>query len=153
MGLSTPSTSRQGSGRAMGSLWRDPDPLSLGDPDRPVSDAGHDVNSPAECLDVPAALQQPLRVIPALPQLRDRHLDRPGPGLPVPPPVPVTGVHPVGADLPIRCPAQLLDFGVHYPLREPLDHLAQKIGGRADARGSSNRTPGTGTMSLTATSF
>src|ERR1700730_810321 len=38
----------------MESLRRDLDPVSLGDPDRPVADAGHDVNSPAECLDVPA---------------------------------------------------------------------------------------------------
>jgi NAD(P)-dependent dehydrogenase (short-subunit alcohol dehydrogenase family) len=38
----------------MESLRRDLDPLSLGNPDRPVADAGHDVNSPAECLDVPA---------------------------------------------------------------------------------------------------
>jgi len=77
-----------------------------------------------------APLQQPLRVIRAFPQLGDRHLDGPRPGVPVPAPVAVTGVHPVWADLAIRRAAQLFHFGVHHPLREPLDHLPQQIRAR-----------------------
>ena len=47
-----------------------------------------------------AVLQEPREVRPG-PQLGDRQLDRPGPGVPLPPPVPVAGVHPVRRDLPV----------------------------------------------------
>ena len=77
-----------------------------------------------------APLQQPLRVIGPLAQLRDRQLHGPGPGVPLPPPVAVAGVHPLQAHLAIRRPAQALDLGVHHPLRKPLDHLPQQIRAR-----------------------
>jgi hypothetical protein len=47
----------------------------------------------------PASLQQPLREVAALPQPRDGQIDRPGPGVPTPAPVTVTGVAPLGAAL------------------------------------------------------
>jgi len=53
----------------------------------------------------PAAVLQEAPEVRPLAQLRDRQLDRPGPGIPLPP-VPVAGVHPVRRDLPvgqIRC--------------------------------------------------
>src|SRR5215469_3807641 len=76
------------------------------------------------------ALQQPLRVVAALPQLRHRQLDRPRTGVPLTPPVPVPGVHPLRGHLPVPGPAHLLDLGVHHPLRKALDHLPQKIRAR-----------------------
>jgi hypothetical protein len=78
----------------------------------------------------PPPLQQPLRVVSAVPQLRHRQLDGPRAGVPVPPPVTIAGVHPLRGHLPVPGPAQLLDLGVHHPLRKALDHLPQQIRAR-----------------------
>ncbi len=77
----------------------------------------------------PPVLQEP-RVVRALAQLRDRQLDGPGPGIPLPQPVTVAAVHTLGGDLPVAGVAADFDIGVHHPLREPLDHLSEHIRAR-----------------------
>ena len=52
------------------------------------------------------------------------------PGVLLPPPVPVAGVHPVRADLPVPRIARDLDVGVHHPLGELPDHRAQQVRAR-----------------------
>ena len=55
---------------------------------------------------------------------------RPGPGVPLPHPVPVTESTRSGRDLPVPRTAHLLDVRVHHLLREPPDHLTQQIRAR-----------------------
>ena len=52
------------------------------------------------------------------------------PGVLLPAPVPVAGVHPVRRDLPVPRVAADLDVGVHHPLGELPDHLPQHIRAR-----------------------
>src|SRR5262249_47017080 len=101
-----------------------------------------------------AAVLQERREVRPLPQLRDRQLDRPRPGVPLPAPGAVAGVHPVRRDLslpplpagpdrrrpppPGGLPAHLpvprvpadLDVGAHPPLAEPPDHPPEPIRAR-----------------------
>ena len=70
------------------------------------------------------------REVRPVPQLRDGQLDRPGPGVPLPPPVAVAGVHPVRGHLPVPRVAADLDVGVHHPLGELPDHRPQHIRAR-----------------------
>src|SRR6185437_14257637 len=77
----------------------------------------------------PPVLQEAREVRP-LAQLGDRQLDRPGPGVPLPPPVAVAGVHPVRRDLAVPRVARDLDVGVHHPLGELPDHLPQHVRAR-----------------------
>jgi hypothetical protein len=65
---------------------------------------------------------------------------------------PRCGSHPLRADLPRRRPAQLLGLGIHHPLGEPLDQLPEQVRARRCQR-VIDRSPVTGTMSLTATLF
>jgi hypothetical protein len=72
----------------------------------------------------------PTSTIPPGPQLRDRQLDRPGPGVPLPRPVAVAGVDPLRAHLPVARAAPHLHLGIHHLLGEPADHLPQHIRAR-----------------------
>jgi hypothetical protein len=78
----------------------------------------------------PAAVLQERREVRPVPQLRDRQLDRPRPGIPLPPPVPVPRVHPVRRHLPVPRVTPDLDVSVHHPLGELPDHLPQHIRAR-----------------------
>ena len=78
----------------------------------------------------PAPVLQERREIRPGPQLRDRQLDRPRPGVPLPAPVPVPGVHPVRCHLAVPRVTPDLDISVHHPLRELPDHLPQHIRAR-----------------------
>src|SRR6266545_1532236 len=51
-------------------------------------------------------------------------------GVPVPSPVPLTGVHPLRSHLPIPGVAADLQVRIHHPLREPLDHLPEQVRAR-----------------------
>ena len=77
-----------------------------------------------------AALQQPVREIAARPQLRDRHVDRAGPGVEVPVPVPVAGVHPLRAAFAVAGAAHRVRLGAHQRLDERRQHRTQQIRAR-----------------------
>ena len=81
-----------------------------------------------------AAVLQERREVRPVPQLRDGQLDRPGPGVPLPPPVAVAGVHPVRRDLPVARVAADLDVGVHHLLGELPDHRPQQVRARRRQR-------------------
>src|SRR5208282_5051635 len=86
----------------------------------------------------PSAVFQERREVRPGPQLGDRQLDRPRAGVPLPPPVPVAGVDPVRADLPVPGAAPHLHLGVHHPLSEPLT-ISRSRSRLADASVSSYR--------------
>jgi hypothetical protein len=79
-------------------------------------------------LSTTAVLQQPVREIRTVTQLRNRQLDRAGPGVPLPRPVTVALVDPLIAALAVAGAAQRLDLGGHQRLSERLDHRPQQIG-------------------------
>ena len=78
----------------------------------------------------PPPVLQEAREVRSLAQLGDRQLDRPGAGVPLAPPVPVAGVHPVRRDLPVPGVARDLDVGVHHPLGELPDHRTEQVRAR-----------------------
>jgi hypothetical protein len=81
-----------------------------------------------ECLLRPSArVEQPVREVAALPQLRDRKLDRARPCVERPSPVAVALGHPIRADLPPAGTDQHVDFCSHEPLRELAHHLPDQI--------------------------
>src|SRR6266511_4293171 len=71
-------------------------------------------------LGAPARLEQPVGEVATLPQLRDGQIDRAGPGVPGPGPVAVSTVSPIFRALPVRSPADRIDFLAHQPLTEEL---------------------------------
>ena len=73
-------------------------------------------------------------------------------GVPLPAPVPVAGVHPVGTDLPVPRVAHDLDVGIIIRWANSRT-IARSTSGLAYARVSSNCEQGSGTMSPAATSF
>lgn len=75
-------------------------------------------------------VQQEVREVRAGPQPWHGQLDRPGPGVPRTGAVAVTGVDPLAADLAVAGAAQLLDLGVHHPLRELADHRPEQVRAR-----------------------
>ncbi|MBB6547063.1 hypothetical protein HD593_001858 [Nonomuraea rubra] len=75
----------------------------------------------------PPSLQQPVRVVRARAQLRNRQLDRARPGVPLARPVAVTGVGPLVAALPVGGPAQAVGLGRHQRLGHGLHHGSQQI--------------------------
>jgi hypothetical protein len=75
----------------------------------------------------PAVLQQPVREVAALPQLRDRQLDRAGPGVPLPSPVAVAGVHPRLAAFAVASAANRVRVGAHQRVGERLHHRPQHV--------------------------
>ena len=66
------------------------------------------------------------REVGAAPELRDPELHRPGPGLPVPLPIAVPLVHPLGAALAMAGAAGPIGIQLHQPMGGKADHLAQK---------------------------
>src|SRR6266545_1459851 len=78
-------------------------------------------------LGAPARLEQPVGEVATLPQLRDGQIDRAGPGVPGPGPVAVSTVSPIFRALPVRSPADRIDFLAHQPLTEELYHLWQQV--------------------------
>jgi hypothetical protein len=74
-----------------------------------------------------AAFQQPVREIRARPQLRDRDVQRAGPGVEVPVPVAVADIDPVRARHPIRRAAGRISLGGHERVDERGQHLPQQI--------------------------
>ena len=78
-------------------------------------------------LGAPPGLQQPVGEVRALPQLRDRELDRADARVPRPLPVSVADVDPLGRALPVRRTAERVRLRPHQRLRELLHHRAQEI--------------------------
>ena len=81
-------------------------------------------------LGAPAVPQQPIREVRTLPQLRDGQLDRAGSGVPLPRPIPIAGVDPLVAALPVRGTAQRIRLGAHQRLSERLHHRPQHVRAR-----------------------
>jgi hypothetical protein len=81
-------------------------------------------------LRAPARLEQPVREVRALPQLRQRELDRPHPRVPVALPVAVAAVDPLRGALPVAGTAERLRLRAHQRLGEILDHRPQQIRAR-----------------------
>jgi collagen type II alpha len=77
-----------------------------------------------------APLQQPIREVAARPELRDRHVQRPGAGIEVPVPVAVADIHPVRARHAVRGTADRVGLGRHQRVHERGQHRAQQIRGR-----------------------
>jgi hypothetical protein len=78
-------------------------------------------------LRTPAGLEQPARVVAALPQLRDRQIDRTHPRVQLAGPVAVAAVDPLRAHLAVAGAAEHVDLGSHQPLSEGSHHLSQQI--------------------------
>ena len=74
------------------------------------------------------AFQQPLREIGALPQLRNRQLDRAGPGVEVAGPVAVAGVGPLRAAGAVGGAARRVGLSPHQRLHEAAEHQTQHVG-------------------------
>ena len=70
-----------------------------------------------------AALQQPLREVGALPQLGDRHVDRAGPGVQIPVPVAIAGIHPLRRGHAVLGPAHRVSIG----RQQRIDHRGQQV--------------------------
>ena len=77
-----------------------------------------------------APLQQPVREVGPGPQLRDRHVQRAGPGVEVPVPVPVAGVHPLLAAFAVPGAADRVRLGAHQRLDERGQHGTQQVRAR-----------------------
>jgi hypothetical protein len=72
-------------------------------------------------------LQQPVREVASLPQLRDRQIDRPGAGVPPAAPVTVAGVSSVRVSLTVTGAAHRIGVCRHQRLGECLQHGPKKI--------------------------
>jgi hypothetical protein len=75
----------------------------------------------------PARLQQPLRKVRPLAQLRQRELDRADPGVPIPLPITVAAVDSLRTPLAVARAAERVRLRAHQRLREVLDHRPQQI--------------------------
>jgi hypothetical protein len=75
----------------------------------------------------PARLEQPARVVAALPHLGDGQIDRAHPGVKLTGPVAVAAVGPLRGDLTEAGVAQHIHLGGHQPLGERAHHLTQQI--------------------------
>ena len=84
-----------------------------------------------QCLLGPAAmLEQPVREVRARAQLRDRQLDRPGTGVPLPAAVAVTRVRPLHTALAVLGAAQRVGLRGHQRVGEGFHHRPQHIRAR-----------------------
>jgi hypothetical protein len=78
----------------------------------------------------PARLQQPVREVAALAQLRDRELDRADARVPVALAIAIAAVDPLGAALAIGRTAERVDLSAHQRLGKLLHHRPQQIRAR-----------------------
>ena len=81
-----------------------------------------------------AALEQPFREVGARAQLRDRHVDRAGPGVQLPVPVPVAGVHPLRAGQAVLGAADSVrvraEQGVDHRRQQRAHQIRRRVGQR-----------------------
>ncbi len=99
-------------------------------PGRHAGEVGVGDHRHERLLRTPARLQQPIREVRALPELRHRELDRPDPRIPRPLPVPVTAVDPLKAPLTPPGTANRVGVRAHHPLGHLLHHRPQQIRAR-----------------------
>ena len=90
-----------------------------------IRDHGHE-----RLLRPPPGLQQPVREVGALPELRHRELDRADPRVPVALAVAVSAVDPLRAPLAVPGAAEHVGVRAHQRLRELLHHRPQQIRAR-----------------------
>ena len=95
-------------------------------PGRDALDVGLADHPDERLLGPPARLEE-RRQVAALAELGDIEVDRAGPGVPAPLPVPVAAVHPVLGPLAVAGVAEHVDIGVHQQLGCHLHHLAKQV--------------------------
>jgi len=107
------------------------DPQRLGQPFHPprrdTPHIGFSYHRNERSLSPGTSIQEPVREVRPLPQLRDTKVNAPHPRVPAPRPIPVPTIHPIGARLSVRGTAHRVSISRHQRFSKRRHHLAQQI--------------------------